>query len=311
MCGIAGISVAADDTTINTAVVSAELLRGIESRGRQATGAAWLGPDGDVALTKLAVTAKTFLQHRSEHLPVTTPIMILHTRTGTHGSGSNRDNLHPVVHERIVGVHNGVLRNHHKLFTAAKRKPTAEVDSEGIMAILNIEEHPTKVLGKLEGDAAVAWIDLEQPEVLHLACVTGRPLCIGQTKQGSLLFASTAKAVRDAAAEGGLELVFEEEVKEETYLRVVKGIIMESLTIEGVKHSDAAFRQKYAYTSGPGAADTKPKAKQPAARKPAQSKTPYTRGGTTNSRYEADLAAARAADARRVEFQQPALTTGK
>ncbi|WIC89112.1 glutamine amidotransferase domain protein [Arthrobacter phage Ottawa] len=303
MCGIAGISVAADDTTINTRVVAAELLRGIESRGRQATGAAWLAKDGNtVDLTKVAVTAKTFLQHREEHLPETTPVMILHTRTGTHGSGANRDNLHPVVHERIVGVHNGVLRNHGKLFTAAKRVPTAEVDSEGIMAILNIEEHPTKVLGQLEGDAAVAWIDLEQPEVLHLACVTGRPLCIGQTKQGSLIFASTTKAVRDAAAAGGLELVFEEEVKEETYLRVVKGIIMESLTIEGVTHSSAAFRQKYAYTSGPGAATSRPKAAQSKPKQITASKPASKAPASGNSRYEADLAAARAADARRVEF---------
>lgn len=254
MCGIAGISVAVGDTKLNTRVVAEELLLSIESRGRQATGAAWFTPEGDtVDLTKVPVTASHFLKHRLEHLPESTPVMILHTRFGTHGDGSNRLNLHPVVHDRIIGVHNGVLRNHHKLFAAAGRKPIGEVDSEGLMAILNTEEHPTDVLGQMEGDAAIAWLDLAEPEVLHLACVTGRPLCIGQTEEGSLIFASTALAVRNAARAGKVRLVFEEEVKEETYMRVVGGIITEVQTIKGVKHSDAAFRSKYAWTSGTGA----------------------------------------------------------
>lgn len=300
ICGIAGLSVAINDTTINTRTVAGKLLSAIESRGRDATGAAWLAVDGGVDLTKVPVTATSFLKHRLEHIPETTPTMILHTRTGTHGSSQNRLNLHPVVHERIVGVHNGVLRNHGKLFDAAKRLPTAEVDSEGLMAILNTEEHPTEVLGQIEGDAAIAWIDLEEPEVLHLACVTGRPLCIGQTKQGSLIFASTASAVRDAAEAGGLELVYEETVKEETYLKIVGGVILECLTIKGVKHSDKSFREKYAYTSGPGAA--KP-ASKPAGTgyKPNAAKAPaagHKAARKTTTAYEDDLAAQRQQNAR-------------
>lgn len=306
MCGIAGISVAAGDTKINTRVVASSLLLAIETRGRDATGAAWLNADGDtVDLTKVPVTATSFLKHRTEHLPTTTATMILHTRTGTHGSSQNRLNLHPVVHERIIGVHNGVLRNHGKLFTNSKRKPTAQVDSEGLMAILNTDEHPTEVLGQIEGDAAIAWMDLDEPEVLHLACVTGRPLCIGQTEEGSLIFASTVNAIRDAARAGGLKLAYEETVKEETYMRVVAGVIVECLVIKGVKHSDKAFRDKYAYTSGTGATKGtgyKPNAaKAPgAAAKPAAGRTAPGKvtpkalpAKPTTTAYEDDLAAAR------------------
>lgn len=251
MCGIAAISVAAGDTYINTRAVSAALLRGIESRGRQATGAAWYDTASHaITVTKLPITAEKFLDHRLEHLPRAAPAMILHTRFGTHGDGSDRNNLHPVVHNRIIGVHNGVLQNHPELFKLAGSKPTAKVDTEGLMALLNIEEHPTQLLGKIRGDAAIAWFDLNDPTVLHLANVTGRPLVIAQTVQGSLIAASTDSALDRAKLGGKLEYVYREEVKEETYLKVVGGIVVESLRIKGVQASSKAFKQQHAWTSG-------------------------------------------------------------
>lgn len=264
MCGIAGISVGRNDHKMSVETVASELLLGIETRGYDATGAAWYDEVSDtVAVTKVPVIASRFVPARREAFPATTPAMILHTRTGTHGKADDRGNNHPVIHDRIVGVHNGVLRNHKELFELTGRTPKHEVDTEGLMALLNEEEHPTEVLGMIKGDAAIAWIDLEQPEVLHLACVTGRPLYIAQTKQGSLLFASTKSAVHRAAKADGLELVFEEDVETETYMRVTNGIIAECLKIPGVQHSDKAFRAKYAYTSGGDA--KKDAAKEPAA----------------------------------------------
>lgn len=251
MCGIAAISLAAGDNHLNTKTVSAALLRGIESRGRQATGAAWYNEGTHaVQVTKLPVTAETFLQHRDEHLPQAAPVMILHTRYGTHGDGSDRNNLHPVIHNRIIGVHNGVLQNHPDLFKLADSKPTSKVDTEGMMALLNIEEHPTQLLGKIRGDAALAWLDLEDPTVLHMANVTGRPLVIAQTQQGSLIAASTASAINRAAFAGKLNIVYTEEVKEETYLKVIQGVIVESSHIKGVQASSKAFKQQHAWTSG-------------------------------------------------------------
>lgn len=258
MCGIAAISLAAGDNHLNTRTVSAGLLKGIESRGRQATGAAWYNEGTHaVQVTKLPVTAESFLTHRIDHLPQAAPVMILHTRFGTHGDGSDRNNLHPVIHNRIIGVHNGVLQNHGDLFKLAKSRPTSKVDTEGMMALLNIDEHPTQLLGKIRGDAALAWLDLEDPSILHLANVTGRPLVIAQTEQGSLVAASTAAALDRAGLAGKLRYVYREEVKEETYLRVVAGVIVESSHIKGVKATSRAFKQQHAWTSGtsaPGAA---------------------------------------------------------
>jgi hypothetical protein len=118
------------------------------------------------------------------------------------------------------------------------------------MALLNTEEHPATVLPHLRGDAALAWLDLRDPSVLHLARVTGRPLCIAQTAGGSLLYASTLQALRDTARTCRLTLAYEEEVPEGTYLKVISGMLAEVTKLSGVV-VDAEFTAKYAYTSGP------------------------------------------------------------
>jgi hypothetical protein len=85
---------------------------------------------------------------------------------------------------------------------------------------------------------------------------------VGQTKQGTLLFGSTRDCVNAGAKAGGAELVFIEDVKEETYMKVKDGIIIEHAQISGVKASSKAFQQQYAWTSGH---DSKPTGYKPKA----------------------------------------------
>lgn len=252
ICGIAGISLSPNDKKMNVREVATDLLFGIASRGPDATGAAWYDHESDaVKLTKIAVNTAKFLAARKEVFPETTPVMILHTRMATTGSKANRGNNHPIHHGNVIGVHNGVLWDHTGMFKDMGRKPLAEVDSEAIFALLNGGAKPEKVLNKVAGDAAIAWIDLEDPEVLHLARVVDRPLYIAQTVEGSLLFASTKEAVQRAAKNSGLTIEFEQDVEEGKYLKVVGGVIAEYLDIPGVKRNDA-WSKKYAYTSGHG-----------------------------------------------------------
>jgi glucosamine 6-phosphate synthetase-like amidotransferase/phosphosugar isomerase protein len=251
MCGIAGLSNSPTDAKTNARKVAESLLTGIASRGRHATGAAWYRPEtDDVALTKVAAPVARFLPARAHLFPDLTPAMTLHTRYATHGSVEVRGNNHPVEHGTILGTHNGVLRNPEELYRLAGRTPGNEVDSEAVMALLNTDRHPADVLPHLRGDAALAWLDLRDPAVLHLARVTGRPLCIAQTAGGSLLYASTMAALRETARACKLTFDYEEEVPEGTYLKVINGMLAEVTKLSGVV-VDAEFTARYAYTSGP------------------------------------------------------------
>ena len=216
-----------------------------------------------MAVTKLATNATEFLRHRGGVLPETTPAMLLHTRYATHGGVDVRSNNHPIQHGNILGIHNGVLQNHRELLAANGVTPDTDVDSEAIMALLDPgHAHPSEVLGALRGDAAIAWLDLREPEVLHLARVSGRPICVAQTTGGSLLMASTMHALDDAARECRLKLDFREEIPDAKYLRVVDGMISEYVDIQGVVKAEAGWRKQYAWTSGEGAAKAAPMAGQ-------------------------------------------------
>lgn len=261
MCGIAAVSLNPDDTKMDVGRISAALLAGIASRGPDATGAAWYDMDKDaVMLTKIPVPVAKFLEARKEILPVTTPTMILHTRMGTHGSKANRLNNHPIRHGNIIGVHNGVLWNHGEIFKSLGAKNLGDCDSEAIMALLSGGADPTEVLSDIAGDAAVAWINLDDPDDLHIARVVDRPVHISQTEEGSLVMASTKEAVASALKDSGLTAVYSFEMEEAKYMRVRGGVILEYLEIPDVQQ-DNAWTQRWSYTSG--TTDYKPGRFQP------------------------------------------------
>lgn len=180
-----------------------------------------------------------------------TPLCILHTRAATQGHESNNHNNHPiVVRNQIIGVHNGMVYNDSNIFRdlGIEDRRIAEVDSEAIFAalayggekyvsdaIVNAErtrikdyERPIHALAEIEGSASVAWMDVEDRDVLHLSRIWTSPLVWAQTTTGSLVFASTWAALGDVE-KAFPSLTFEhfEEAKEGEYLRVRQGRIEE------------------------------------------------------------------------------------
>lgn len=247
---------------MNTRQVAKGLLAGIASRGPDATGAAWYSPEEDaVKITKIAVPVYKFIPAREDVIPENAPVMLLHTRMATHGTTRERANNHPIHHRNIVGIHNGVLMNDDEIFRDLSRERNGQVDSEAIMALLSDGTNPTEVLSKISGDAAVAWINLDQPGVLHLARVNSRPLCVAQTEEGSLVFASTMDAIRSSLKAAGLSSSFEMELDEAMYMRVEEGVVTDYLPIPGVV-VDEKWTQRFEYTSGP-AKTTTPKTLSP------------------------------------------------
>lgn len=231
MCGIAGFNLSPTESQLTDPKrLAAALLLEIERRGRDAAGAAWLTDEGDSWIQKVDVPARTLVADLD--MEPTTHTAILHTRWATLGEPEDNANNHPIDVGGIVGVHNGMIRNHRSLFGLLD--PSVErfgqVDSEAIFALLqHFGAHPTKVLDLPVGSMAIAWLrPHEKRPCLRLARGSGSPLHLGWTRDGSLLFASEGRMLADAAKHCGATIVLTRIVKEGTYLRARDGQVVES-----------------------------------------------------------------------------------
>ena len=236
MCGIAGFSISdKDHRVIRTRVLSEALLKQIQQRGRDATGAVWseyTDNGTELYYAKEALPADDFIKRNISFIPKHTRTALLHTRYATKGSPENPDNNHPIIVPSIIGVHNGHISNDDEVFAELGVERIAEVDSEAIFQLLANSMDPVEVLPTLEGRAAIAWYELNDPSTMHLARLSGSPLWIGHTPNGSLVFASTRGLLTTAAANAKVHLQTIWEVPEFMYLKVVKGQIVERRPIQ-------------------------------------------------------------------------------
>jgi hypothetical protein len=196
------------------------------------------------------MAASNFVR-RNLCLPKRATAAVLHTRYATQGLPEFRENNHPIPHGSLVGVHNGIIYNDDLLWGSVvnKERRYAEVDSEVIFAALahGLEDSGADVfdvLSAIRGPAAVAWLDKEHPNKLFLARANTNPLMVGQTEGGSLIFASTTAAVKDAAEAVGLELTHIRDTQEGSLLTVDRG------HIEAVRAFTPAPSYTSSYSSG-------------------------------------------------------------
>lgn len=231
MCGIAGfcLNPKSHERLPEPSKIAAALLEQIEARGTDSTGAAW-APRAfkRINLHKRAVRAREFIkQGRTDLMQDDTMTAVLHTRMATQGSPRNNLNNHPILQGPVVGVHNGHLSNDDELFKQLRVARHGEVDSEAAFALIAHGKGAiTERLPMLRGRAALAWMDRRDASrgpVLHLARVSDSPLVIGQTKGGSFMFASTRPLLNAACASLNVDLVWQEECDEGTYLQVQEG----------------------------------------------------------------------------------------
>ena len=236
MCGIAGVSRNRTTSIPNGRKFAITLAHAIEDRGRDSTGFGWGEKDDEdhVYYSKLPGPARKVAD--LQPLPGSgIHSLIAHTRHGTKGPASINDNNHPVVAQHIVAVHNGRVDNDDDLIDLAEMKAerVGTVDSWAIPALLSQKEtlgaSIKDCLELVEGVAAVAWLSSWEPGVLHLARLSTRPLTIGWTKRGDLVFASTTANLRKASALAKVHVEDIMTVKEGTYLRIVEGGIEEWL----------------------------------------------------------------------------------
>ena len=226
MCGILGVCLDIKATRTFSDMERmklnfAELLVSSQARGRDAAGAYVVNKNSDVIYFKAPMTASdlidtdSFWKMLNDYVGENTVAIIGHTRAATTGSPKCNDNNHPVVDLPIIGVHNGVIRNHLEL--GRQYKKSAEVDSAAIMALLRVKsgkkpltvETMTKNLHKLDGPFAIAVADTRKPDSVYLAR-NGNPVVFHRDRSAGLLwFASTEAILRD-----GLELYATDKVFE-------------------------------------------------------------------------------------------------
>lgn len=233
MCGIAGFCLNPAEHGVNRALIAGELLAGIEPRGRDATGAAWISSASKQrVIAKRAVPASAFRKATGDNLCRTANAAILHTRWATQGTPQNNDNNHPIQRGQIILTHNGHIGNDREIFKRLNVKRVGQVDTEAAAALLAFgkAKHPTDLLPQLRGTAALAWVRTGDPHTLHLARVSSSPLWLAQTAGGSLLYASTQDALLGALVAAELDYSWLHCADEGEYFRVHHGAIVEHRT---------------------------------------------------------------------------------
>lgn len=204
MCGIAGFMIApGDQGKIDTELMTLVLGYEMQSRGKDATGILTVDRKGRTKLRKKPTKAELFLAGR-EGIGKSATTCLIHARAATQGDKSNPLNNHPIRYGKIIGIHNGVLSNDAALFRHYQWERHGQVDSEAIFAALN-NLPQEQALTSIDGSWAIAWINTDDPRKLWLARGESNPINYALTTNGSICFASTASAVRDAMEYGGVK----------------------------------------------------------------------------------------------------------
>ena len=218
MCGILGVCLdnsreRTEDDLMNIRSAFTDILEESERRGRDASGMYIVNPDGVVFFkaperASEMILTNEYWEFLDKHLTADTIALIGHTRAATTGSPSCNDNTHPIVATPIIGVHNGVIRNHEELGKSYKK--CAEVDSAAIMSLLRVKSKKsplklttlTKNLHELSGPFAIAVADVRKPDAIYMAR-NSNPVTFCRTGDGLLYFASTEEILKD-----GLECTY-------------------------------------------------------------------------------------------------------
>ena len=194
MCGIAGYSFDRA-SQINRTLAAQALLAGIAERGADAVGYAYRGESGKLSVHKQRSGASKLLERVSISSDATQAL--IHVRDYTKGHPRIEANNHPVRHDAVTGVHNGIILNDEEIFASygfERQEPQMTVDTEAIFALAAHHGGDPRALERLRGAMATAWLDEGQPDTIHIARGMGRPLWVG-TARGALFFASTELAL--------------------------------------------------------------------------------------------------------------------
>ena len=225
MCGIAGYSLE-PRAGLDRTLAAQSLLAAIAERGADAVGYAYRRPGEAYATVVKQRTPASQLLDRVE-VPQEVDQLLVHVRDYTKGHPSIAANNHPVRHGPVVGIHNGIITNDDELLaphSCARAEPSMTVDSEAIFAVAAHSRNDARALEYLRGAMATGWLDEREPGIVFVARGSGRPLWIGEGREG-VFFASTELALDVVQSYLGLRLK-KREVSEGRLLALEAGRIV-------------------------------------------------------------------------------------
>jgi predicted glutamine amidotransferase len=190
-------------------------MRGIESRGRDSAGYAYVSRKGkkQTAVCKYPAPASKFLEiegHLLSQKSITKMPrqMILHTRYATQGTPEENQNNHPIYAKEsaLCLVHNGWFIDDHVTMKQFALKKDAEVDTETYLRLIEkfylqgetktVEAGIQEATKNIWGSLACAMLQGGNPGTMWLWRDQGA-LELVETDWG-YVFASTAKAITEA-----------------------------------------------------------------------------------------------------------------
>jgi asparagine synthetase B (glutamine-hydrolysing) len=198
MCGLAGIYRRTDANVPSLNKFADSLLKGIENRGRDATGYLSIDDEGALQMERMVSPATAFIAKRRRLRPDARTVL-LHTRFATVGRRDDPRNAHPVASGNTAAIHNGTIYNADDLFSTFGMPRNAEVDSEVIPALIDFSgwDHAAKALELMEGGAATAIVNTEHRDELILARTKDYPL-VYVVAEDFIVWASTEHAISNA-----------------------------------------------------------------------------------------------------------------
>lgn len=240
MCRIFGISYGDKPEQITANEIATILYPALVHQGPHAWG--WMTYDpkhGSDAIkffkTPGRCDTRKAMMKQIRQIPESPQWLVAHLRYATHGKAHINANNHPIPHGHIIGIHNGILRNHTDILKVTGREDSkATVDSEAIFAAVN-KWGPMKGLRKVSGDMVTVWADDRKPERLFLGRSWGRQVSIGRTTNGNIIFASEEQALY--RLEPHVRFTKVSRVSENRLLTIVNGDIVDRKTFAEPTHA--------------------------------------------------------------------------
>lgn len=221
MCGLLGYSFKKNTISPEIrAVLATNLARYNDDRGGDSWGIAGIKDN------KYHITRGIGELSDNAHELCGFDVLFAHTRFATHGAPSV-DNAHPFKIGKLIGAHNGMIRNHEELNALYERE--FDVDSQHIFAHINAG----LPLDELEGYGAIEWIKRDDPNTILLARFRGGELAVygigdNSDRPDGIVWSSSFRHLIKALVASGITNYFRYEIRTGRVYEVNNGTFNET-----------------------------------------------------------------------------------